>query len=124
MKRKIISWSIFGVMLLGLCWTVLAQKPGDPKNAPNQLPVETQNEVLKLELHQQQIQSDFNACNLKMQSAQKDFSDDQTKIDKAELDALRKMGFDPDKMLVQRDTFYITAKPEPKPLTTPDKGIK
>ena len=45
-----------------------------------------------------QIQSDFNACNSKMQSAQKDFIDDHAKIDKAESDALRKMGFDPDKM--------------------------
>lgn len=107
----------FGWTVGGLTGTVIAQNPPGPNTkTPVQIDVETQNEVLKLQMDMKDMQSEYMECSSRMQNISGGFNEDQKKIKALEDAALKKLGLDPETHEVNGKTFYVSEKPpQPKP---------
>src|ERR1700733_8018262 len=99
----------------------VAQNPGDSSKVPQQLKLERQNELLRLQHDQDKIQNDYNAtgCGPLGQKAQQDYQAVQVKINDSTKAGLKELNLDPEKYIVQPNTFYVVDKPTPPPPAAP-----
>ena len=82
---------------------------------PQQLPLESQNEIMKAQLDAQDVLGKYNqtGCAQVSQKANVDYQADQAKITEAITKGLKSMGLDPAKYEVNQGTFYVTSRPAP-----------
>ena len=111
---------ILAVYLVAVSFVAVlfAQQPAANKPVPQQLKVERQNAILKLEIGSRKIQDDFSKCQ---QQAQTDFTKNQSDIQVQITDGIKEIGLDPAKFTVDSNTFFVVEK---VPAVTPDPPAK
>jgi hypothetical protein len=98
--------------ILGLAIAYGQEKKPDPPAAKS-IPVEFQNKILKLQLHQQQVAAEYQSCSTRIAAIPGEFNLDNAKIGQASDEALKEMKLETDKWTV--DVKAMTAIPKTAP---------
>lgn len=125
--KTVLFYSVASVLALVICFAIVAysqeKKPEAPADS-KAIPVDAQNKILKLQLHQQQIAADYQQCSTRIAAIPGEFNMDNAKIGQASDEALKEMKLDPAKWTV--DVKAMTAIPKPEPqagsTTPPEKA--
>jgi hypothetical protein len=106
---------VFNVLLVFAAGARGQEKPAPPPPAKQEqtLPAEAQNEILKLQLRQAALQSEWINIQQRAKEIPAEFGSLDSQIVTILQKALRGMGRDPAKYTVDPKTFVLTANPEP-----------
>jgi hypothetical protein len=105
--------AVIGAAILALI--SLAQQPAPDKPVQQQLPVEEQNAILKLEVENQDMQTVYSNCNAQVKGMDEKYQANMKEIEKDKAEGLKKLGLDPSTHDVNIKTFYVFDKqPAPK----------
>jgi len=114
--QRFMFWGAAISLAFALAFTIVAfgqeKKPEESKA----IPVDAQNKILKLQLHQQTIEAEYQGCSTRIAAIPGEFNMDNAKIGQASDEALKEMKLDPAKWTV--DVKAMTAIPKPD-LSTP-----
>jgi hypothetical protein len=99
--------------ILGLAIAYGQEKKPDPPAEPKSIPVEFQNKILKLQLHQQQVAAEYQQCSTRIAAIPQEFNLDNAKIGQASDEALKEMKLDTEHWTV--DVKAMTAIPKTAP---------
>ena len=127
MKYKVTMIVLLSILAMPLISTIKsgikAQDKPTPVPAPTAqtLPTEAQNKIMKLQLRQAEIATEYNAIQTHSKDLGAEFNSNNAQIDAIVKDALKEMKLDPTKYDVDAKTLTVAPKPKPMPAASPTK---